>query len=127
MTSTSSSRKRDYDNLGHDSHPTVNARLLPLIMMLLVALSASDETMAQGRILINEVMQSNVDYLMVNHDFPDSWVELYNSSDKEISVQKYRIGPTNMYADAFELSEGKAIVINRHSFHFREMCACFYK
>lgn len=111
MTSTSSSRKRDYDNLGHDSHPTVNARLLPLIMMLLVALSASDETMAQGRILINEVMQSNVDYLMVNHDFPDSWVELYNSSDKEISVQKYRIGPTNMYADAFELSE-KAVSID---------------
>ena len=59
---------------------------------------------AQGKLLITELMQSNVDFMMVDHDFPDSWVELYNGSDRTIAVNKYRIGPTNVYADAYPLS-----------------------
>ena len=59
---------------------------------------------AQGKLVINELMQSNVDYMMVNHDFPDSWVELYNGSDKTVNVKNYRIGPTNVFAEAYPLS-----------------------
>lgn len=61
-------------------------------------------TMAQGKLCINELMQSNVDFLMVEHDFPDSWVELYNGSNTRISVQKYRIGPTNVFSESYRIS-----------------------
>ena len=47
-----------------------------------------------GHLVINEIMQSNIDLLMVEHDFPDSWVELYNPTGKAINIQGYRIGLT---------------------------------
>lgn len=59
---------------------------------------------AQGGIVINEIMQSNMDFLMVNHDFPDSWVELYNGGSQTVNVRYYRIGPTNVFAEAYNLS-----------------------
>ena len=62
---------------------------------------------AQGKLLINELMQSNVDLLMTNHDFPDSWVELYNGSDNTLQIGQYRIGTTNVFSEAFQLSASK--------------------
>jgi len=62
---------------------------------------------AQGRLLINEMMQSNVDFIMVNHDFPDSWVELYNGSNNTLQIEQYRIGTTNVFSEAFQLSASK--------------------
>ena len=75
-----------------------------LIVVVLIALSSSCPMMAQGKVIINELMQSNVDFMMVNHDFPDSWVELYNGSIKTVDVKNYRIGPTDVFADAYPLS-----------------------
>lgn len=60
--------------------------------------------MAQGKLCINELMQSNVDFLMIDHDFPDSWIELYNGTDTLISVRNYRIGPTNVPAEGFKIT-----------------------
>lgn len=77
--------------------------LRPIVVML-IALASSGAMLAQGKVVINELMLSNVDFMMVNHDFPDSWVELYNGSDKTFAVRKYRIGPTNVFADAYPLS-----------------------
>ena len=81
---------------------------LQLIVVMLIALSSSGRMMAQGKIVINELMQSNVDFIMVEHDFPDSWVELYNGSNTTVDIKNYRIGPTNVYADAFPLSASTA-------------------
>ena len=78
--------------------------ILQFIVVMLIALSSSCPMMAQGKVVINELMQSNVDFMMVDHDFPDSWVELYNGSDLTVAVMNYRIGPTNVYADAYPLS-----------------------
>lgn len=39
-----------------------------------------------GDIVINEMMQSNVSTLMIQNEFPDSWIELYNPSDKTIDL-----------------------------------------
>ena len=83
--------------------------ILQFITVTLIAWSSSAAMMAQGRVMINELMQSNVDFMMVNHDFPDSWVELYNGSDKIVAIKNYRIGPTNVFAEAYPLS---ASVIN---------------
>ena len=59
---------------------------------------------AQGRLLINEMMQSNVDFMMVDHDFPDSWVELYNGSNKTMQIEQYSIGTSNVFSEAFRFS-----------------------
>lgn len=59
---------------------------------------------AQGKLHINELMQSNVDFLMVDHDFPDSWVELYNGSNQTLNIGQYRIGASNVFSEAFLLS-----------------------
>ena len=48
-----------------------------------------------GHIIINEIMQSNVDALMVEKDFPDSWIELYNPTSRDISIKGYGFGATS--------------------------------
>ena len=80
---------------------------------------------AQGKLLINELMQSNVDLLMTNHDFPDSWVELYNGSNNTLQIEQYRIGTTNVFSEAFQLSASKLSIEpgqHRH-IHFNP-CNC---
>lgn len=52
-------------------------------------------------IRINEVMQSNVDYLIVDNDFPDSWVELYNKSDSAVDLNGAFIGLTTDHNAAY--------------------------
>ena len=48
---------------------------------------------ADAEIVINELMQSNVYCLMDDmNDFPDSWVELYNTERHAISLKDYRLG-----------------------------------
>lgn len=57
-------------------------------------------------IVINEVMQSNIDCIMDDiHEFPDSWVELYNKSVVPINLKDYKIGLTDNAAEAFSLSD----------------------
>ena len=49
----------------------------------------------RGQLRINELMQSNIDCVMDDlNEFPDSWVELYNSGTTPVNLVKYRLGPT---------------------------------
>lgn len=62
-----------------------------LILLLLVV--SSTTTNVSGQIIINELMQSNVDYLRDDlKEYPDSWVELYNKGSQSISLANYKIG-----------------------------------
>ena len=63
-----------------------------LITLLLVV--SSTTTNVSGQIIINELMQSNVDYIRDDTDkeYPDSWVELYNSGSQTVSLAEYQIG-----------------------------------
>jgi len=64
-----------------------------LLALLLAALSATSQEY-QG-LIINELMQSNVDYIMDDrNDFPDSWVELYNGTPVGERLNKYMLGTT---------------------------------
>lgn len=74
--------------------------ILHLVALGLLTILPSTHTMAQKSIIINEIMQSNVDFLMVDHDFPDSWVELYNASDTRINIQNYRISPVKVASES---------------------------
>lgn len=62
-----------------------------LASLLLTAAATTVSTSAQS-LVINEVMQSNIDYLMADNDFPDSWVELYNPTSASINVSGWSIG-----------------------------------
>jgi len=46
-------------------------------------------------------MQSNVDCLFVDHQFPDSWVELYNTDSSAISLTGWGFGETSDYSEAW--------------------------
>lgn len=63
---------------------------------ILSAMMLMSSTMAFAQenehLLFNEVMQSNIDYLLVEKDFPDSWVELYNPSNEAINIGGFSIG-----------------------------------
>lgn len=76
---------------------------IPKLELMIFAIS-SLEVMAQDKIVINEFMQSNVDFMMVDHDFPDSWVELYNGSDQQLSICDYRIGPSENFDDCYRIT-----------------------
>lgn len=60
-------------------------------------------------IRFNEIMQSNVDNLFVEHDFPDSWVELYNSSNADINITGYKIGTSIDKETAYQITAATTI------------------
>lgn len=40
---------------------------------------------------INEIMQSNIDCFLLEHEYPDSWIELYNPSTSTIDIKGYTL------------------------------------
>ena len=59
---------------------------------------------ANAQLIINEVMQSNIDCIMDDlNEFPDSWVELYNSGDQAVNLQDYKLGLKEDAGSAFQL------------------------
>ncbi len=74
------------------------------IILLAFIFSMCLDTLAQ--VLINEVMQSNVDCIMdERNEFPDSWVELYNTHTAAITLKEYRIGLTPDPSEAYALPD----------------------
>ena len=71
---------------------------------LIVCGTFAATTTAQAQLVINELMQSNIDCIMDDlNDFPDSWVELYNSGTTPVSLGKYKLGLTTDAASAWQL------------------------
>lgn len=58
---------------------------------------------SQSSIRINEIMQSNIDCLYLEHDYPDSWIELYNNSEQDIDLFHYYIGNDSNISSAFRI------------------------
>lgn len=53
---------------------------------------ASPVSTAHAQLIINELMQSNIDCIMDDiNEFPDSWVELYNSGTSAVNLNAYSI------------------------------------
>lgn len=65
-------------------------RKMVLFALSMIALPLMAENATN--LCINEIMQSNIDNLMENKDFPDSWVELYNPTESDIDLYVYAIG-----------------------------------
>jgi hypothetical protein len=61
---------------------------------------------AHAQLVINELMQSNVECIMDDiHEFPDSWVELYNPTDAAINLKDYKISNKNKEKKAWQLPD----------------------
>ncbi len=72
--------------------------------ILTTLLLAAAVTSAQADIIINEIMQSNIDAVMDDlNEFPDSWVELYNSGESSVNLEAYKIGITDKPEEAWPL------------------------
>lgn len=56
--------------------------------------------------VINEIMQSNINTIMDDlNEYPDSWVEIYNSSSKPINLADYSIGISDDPTEAWSLPD----------------------
>ena len=63
------------------------------IFIPLHPITTNADAQTTSKLVINELMQSNIDCIMDDlHEFPDSWVELYNNSDESINLKEYQIG-----------------------------------
>ena len=63
--------------------------------------------LANAQLVINELMQSNVECVRDDiHEFPDSWVELYNKGTERVNLRDYKIGTNKNKVDkAWQLPE----------------------
>ena len=76
-------------------------KFITLFVATLFCGSASAQTLK-----INEIMQSNVETIMDDiHEFPDSWVELYNPSDQAVNLKDYQISNKNKVKKAWQLPD----------------------
>lgn len=81
-----------------------------LAVLLLLAAGSAAAQKEEGNLMFNEVMQSNIDYLLVEKDFPDSWVELYNPTAQDINLGRYWIGEHADQRGAYQFPAGVGMV-----------------
>lgn len=76
------------------------------IKTLLAVLLSSVSSVASAQLVINEFMQSNIDCIMDDlNQFPDSWVELYNSGSESVNLNEYSISTGEEASSAWQLPE----------------------
>jgi hypothetical protein len=82
-------------------------KLLFLTLLTVASLPiVADDNNQNGELIINEFMQSNIDGIMDDlNDFPDSWVELYNSGNTAVNLKDYKIGTKKKVANAWQLPD----------------------
>ena len=71
--------------------------------------------MSADGLVINELMQSNVNCLYVDNEFPDSWVELYNASNKPLNIKGYGIGGSEKHSKAYLFTHDILIPANSYT------------
>lgn len=75
-----------------------------LLFFSLILFSVTTGSRAQ--VILNELMQSNVDCIMDDlNQFPDSWVELYNTGTSAINLNQYSIGISENPSEAWKLPQ----------------------
>jgi hypothetical protein len=88
--------------------------MIPNMKKCLILVFSAFFATANANIVINEIMQSNVDCLFTEHEFPDSWVELYNDSNEAVSLKGWRIGDSNEANAAWILTQDTTIAAQSH-------------
>ena len=69
-----------------------------------IALLLSSQAI-HAQLVFNELMQSNIDCIMDDlNEFPDSWVELYNTGTAAVNLKDWRLGLSDKAGEAWQLS-----------------------
>ena len=69
-----------------------------------IALLLSSQAI-HAQLVFNELMQSNIDCIMDDlNEFPDSWVELYNTGTASVNLKDWRLGLSDKAGEAWQLS-----------------------
>lgn len=77
---------------------------MKLISSILTGCLLAIANTVHAQLVINELMQSNIDCIMDDlNEFPDSWVELYNSGTAAINLGDYKLGKNNKENKAWQL------------------------
>ena len=72
--------------------------------ILTIGMMAAGSLTANAQLVINEMMQSNVECIMDDiKEFPDSWVELYNSGTEAVNLKDYKISNKDKEKKAWQL------------------------
>ena len=88
-----SENKREH--VRHIALQTSKPATIVITRIYLVKAPNDNNNEQKGQLRINELMQSNIDCTMDDlNDFPDSWVELYNSGTTPINLRHYKLGLT---------------------------------
>ena len=67
-----------------------------LLTAFVVATTFASPVSTKAQVIINELMQSNIDCVMDDiNEFPDSWVELYNSGTTAVNLNTLSISDEN--------------------------------
>ena len=75
--------------------------LSPIVLLCAMAIFPAQ---ANAKLVINELMQSNIDCIMDDlNEFPDSWVELYNTGPESVNLTDYSIGISMNKEKAYHL------------------------
>ena len=82
----------------------MNKLFTAAVLLAMTTMSAIAQDAQDTHLVINELMQSNVECVRDDiHEFPDSWVELYNPTGANISLGNYKIGTKNKADKAWAL------------------------
>ena len=82
----------------------MTTKKIPLLTALVLATSVASPVPTHAQLLINELMQSNIDCVMDDiNEFPDSWVELYNSGTTAVNLNTLSISDKNDPTKAWPL------------------------
>lgn len=81
-------------------------QLLVTVMALMISDYALADSSFGGTIVINEVMQSAIGGTLDElNEYPDGWIELYNTTSRAVSLNRYAIGKENDYSKCFALPD----------------------
>lgn len=83
--------------------------LLGIFVFSLVSTSAFTSFDASAKVIINEAMQSNVNSLFYENEYPDSWIELYNDDDADTDLSGYIVGVKENPSKGYALPAGTTI------------------
>ena len=63
----------------------------------------------KSNLMFNELMSNNIESLLYNHHYPDSWFELYNPTSRKINLYKWRVSDHNNYSTAYTFDHFKYV------------------
>lgn len=86
-----------------------------LRFLLIGVATAATSFCSQAKLVINEVMQSNIDCYYTQNEFPDSWVELYNDGTQSEVIRDYALGITENYEEAWHIDASTPVAPKGYS------------